>query len=106
MAVRCARSVDAETSVVYGHDHFLGYFCIVHRRGKLCREYDRFTEPNGPTVAGVLKVLVEFGFFDEDHISAAMQALEVYDLEDIPDEDEGVTRAAEAIETLRAAGRD
>lgn len=89
----------------YGLNGALHWWIECRHEGRLLVEYDALTCGKPTTPAGILSVLVEHGFFEQQDIFEARDWLvEVEGLEEI--EDEGARRAAQVIVALKTAGAE
>jgi len=87
----------------YGWDRALSWWVEVRQEGRLPVEYDALTVGEMTSVARLLAILVEHGFFTEDDLHEAQQWLvEVDEVDEV--EDPGAQRAAEVLVTLRHVG--
>lgn len=74
------------TTVVFGWDPFLGYFCEARRGRRKLVEYD-FTTPGYTGLPGLLDALVAAGIFTGDQVEAGLDALlRIQSTDEIQDE--------------------
>ena len=94
----------ARVEAVYGHDRTaIGWFAEVRASGRLLAEYDGLVVER-PTMAGVLRVMVEHRFFEADDINEAADHLKVGDVDDI--DDPSVRTAAQVLVRLKQAAAE
>jgi len=94
---------DVHMVAAYGHDTYLGWWVEVRRRGRLVESYDEL-RPGDTSMAGLIRILINQGYFSDLDMVEAADHLQVMDMEEIQ-EDVGVLLAAEVLLNCKTAAR-
>jgi len=103
MRMKVAHPTDSTMTAIVGWDRVLGFFGEVRRRGHRLYQYDNLVLESGRTsLAGLLHLLTNQGFFDDLSVAEAQRLLCVVD--DVHDIKDGSVRtAAEVIVNIKTA---
>lgn len=104
MRLRIGHPSRARMTAVVGHDHAIDWFAEIRNKGKVVYEFDAVSAGEATTLQEVLDALVEYGFFSEATLHAALEELPHHLVAEIADP--AIRRVAEIVEQLRSAAAD